>query len=343
MKKVTFLILSLLLFSHLTFAQNLVKGNVTSTSGESIPGVNIVIKGTTTGTVTDIDGNFTLDVNDIQNAQLTISFIGFQTQIVDVNNRNVIDIQLKQSLVDIDEIVVVGYGQMRRSDLTGSISSVSVKNANERGVPSIDQLLQGRAAGVHVKTNSGVPGGSVQINIRGVGSMSASNQPLYVVDGMILDAGGDIAGDASTVAMTASNPISFLSPEDIESIEILKDASATAIYGSRGANGVVLITTKSGVKGKAEITYSNGFSFSEVEKHINVMDGYQWKDYRNELNEITWEMDDTPVEDRNYSYPDSVQILPINWQEEIYQQAFSQKQNPLDQVERTSLEGRRMV
>ncbi|NQU55155.1 MAG: TonB-dependent receptor [Bacteroidetes bacterium] len=325
MRQIILLLTFLLVSSGLTFAQTTVSGKVTSSSGETFPGVNIVITGTTTGTVSDINGEFSLPVPDIQNGQLSISFIGFKTQIVDLSGNTTINVVLQESFQDLDEVIVVGYGEMRKSDLTGSISSISVKNANERGVPSVDQLLQGRAAGVHVKTNSGVPGGAVQINIRGVGSMSASNQPLYVVDGMILDAGGDESGDASTLAMTASNPIAFLSPEDIENIEILKDASATAIYGSRGANGVVLVTTKKGNKGEGEISYSNSFSFSEVEKYIDVMDGDQWKSYRNEMNEIAWELDGTPEEDRNYTYPDSVQILPVNWQEDTYQKAFSQK------------------
>lgn len=325
MKQILLFLIFTLFFAANSFAQTTVTGIIKSSSGELLPGVNIVISGTTTGTVSDINGEFSLPVPDIQNGQLSISFIGFETQTVGLNGKLELQITLTESFQNLDEVVVVGYGEMRKSDLTGSISSVSVKDANARGVVSVDQMLQGRAAGVHVKTNSGVPGGSVQINIRGVGSMSANNQPLYVVDGMILDSEGDVSGDASTVAMTASNPIGFLSPEDIESIEILKDASATAIYGARGANGVVLVTTKKGTKGKAEITYSNSFSFSEAENHIDVMDGYQWKDYRNELDEINWELDGTPEEDRNYAYPDSVEMLPINWQEEIYQRAFSQK------------------
>ncbi len=209
MKQFVFILLFVLLGTVYSFAQTTISGTVKSKDGEPIPGVNIVIPGTTTGTVTDINGNYSLPIGNESVEQLTFSFIGFTAQTIDVGGKTTIDVTLVESFQDLDEVIVVGYGTMRKSDLTGSISSVSVKDPNARGVQSVDQMLQGRAAGVQVKTNSGVPGGSVQINIRGVGSMSASNQPLYVVDGMILDAEGDVSGDASTVAMTASNPIAF--------------------------------------------------------------------------------------------------------------------------------------
>ncbi|MBI9065360.1 MAG: TonB-dependent receptor, partial [Marinilabiliaceae bacterium] len=277
----------------------------------------------TNGTITDIDGNYSVALSGDE-ATLVYSFIGFKLHEVFVGNQKEISVVLQDEMTDLDEVVVVGYGEMRKSDLTGSVASLTVNNATESGVPSVNQLLQGRVSGVNVKSNSGVPGGAVDISIRGVGSMSASNQPLFVVDGMILDTEGGQAGDESTIGMTASNPLSFLSPEDIERMEILKDASATAIYGSRGANGVVLITTKKGKKGKGEFTYTNSFAFSEVEKYIPVMNGHQYASYKNELDSLNWEADGRPTESPGYSYPDTVQLLPVNWQEEYFQKAFSQ-------------------
>jgi TonB-linked SusC/RagA family outer membrane protein len=213
---------------------------------------------------------------------------------------------------------------MRKSDLTGSVASVSFKNAGETGTPSVDQLIQGKAAGVYVKTSSGVPGGAIDIQVRGNSSMSGSTQPLYVVDGMILDTEGDVSGASSTIGMSASNPFAFLSPEDIENMEILKDASATAIYGARGANGVILITTKKGKKGKkGTITYSNSFSYSEVAKKLPMMDGHMYADYMNEMDSLEWVADGMPGE-LNYTYPDTVEIRPRDWQEELFEPAFTQ-------------------
>ncbi|WP_289053179.1 SusC/RagA family TonB-linked outer membrane protein [Carboxylicivirga marina] len=333
MKKVL-LGLLVLFVSALSYAQGgkTITGNVTDESGASLPGVSIAIKGTTIGTITDMNGDFTLKTQTDSDV-LVFSFIGFTRQEVSTQGKSSLKVILREDMTDLDEVVVVGYGEMKKSDLTGSVASVSFKNAGETGMPSVDQLIQGRAAGVYVRNASGVPGGAVDIQVRGNGSMSGSTQPLYVVDGMILDTGGDVTdnmkgqnepGSASTIGMAASNPFAFLSPEDIESMEILKDASATAIYGARGANGVILITTKKGKKDKkGTITYSNSFSFSEVNKTIPMMSGEQYASYINEMDSLEWVAGDMS-EELKYTYPDSVEIRSRDWQDEYLEQAFTQ-------------------
>ncbi len=314
-----------LFISVVSFAQGgqIITGTVTDESGISLPGVSIVIKGTTVGTITDLDGNFSLKTTN-DNTVLVFSFIGFTNQEISTTGKSNVKVVLREDVTDLDEVVVVGYGEMKKSDLTGSVASVSFKNAGETGMPSVDQLIQGRAAGVYVRNNSGVPGGAVDIQVRGNGSMSGSTQPLYVVDGMILDTEGDVSGASSTIGMAASNPFAFLSPEDIENMEILKDASATAIYGARGANGVILITTKKGKEGKkGTITYSNSFSFSEVNKKLPMMSGEQYASFVNEMDSLDW-VADGMVDELKYSYPDTVDILSRDWQDEFFEPAFTQ-------------------
>ena len=321
MKRLLLTLILANLFALFTFGQNIkISGKVTDkATGETLPGVNIVIKGTSVGTTTDIDGKYNIEAP--QNSTLRVSFIGYSSKGIAVKSRSKIDITLELSSEQLDEIIVVGYGQMRKSDLTGSVASVSVKNANESGASSVNQLLQGRASGVYVKTNSGIPGGTVSINIRGVSSMSASSQPLYVIDGIIIDGtNGDITGDD----ITESNPLSFLSPDDIQSIEVLKDASATAIYGSRGANGVVLITTKKGVSGKPKITYSGNVSFSRIAKKIDIMDGPTYARYRNAFDVIN-EADNLSYDGRDEDHPLPEDVGWIDWQDEIYQTAVTNK------------------
>ncbi|TLX72786.1 TonB-dependent receptor [Labilibacter sediminis] len=324
MKKMMFWSL-LFIFSVALNAQQTesISGTVKDELGQPVPGVSIIEEGTTSGTISDLSGNYYLEVSD-NSGKLVYSFIGFESQTVEIKGRSIINIVLVEEITGLDEVVVVGYGEMRKSDLTGSVASVSFKNAGETGLPSVDQLIQGKAAGVYVKNSTGVPGGAIDIQIRGNSSMSGSTQPLYVVDGMILDTEGDVAGASSTIGMAASNPFAFLSPEDIENMEILKDASATAIYGARGANGVILITTKKGKEGKkGTITYSNSFSYSEVTKKLPMMDGHMYADYMNEMDSLEWVADGMSG-DLNYTYPDSVEIRPRDWQEEFFKPAFTQ-------------------
>jgi TonB-linked SusC/RagA family outer membrane protein len=308
------LLIILLLFSTcFTFGQEIsVTGTVTDkTTGEPLPGVNILISGTSIGTVTDLDGNY--QISAPQDGTLKFSYVGYLPEDIMVNNKTVIDVLLSPDLKQLDEVIVIGYGQIKKSDLTGSVSTVSVDNASESGVTSVNKMLQGRAAGVNVKTNSGVPGGAVQITIRGSGSMSASTQPLYVIDGIIIDASSE---DITGSDLTESDPMSFLSPEDIESIEILKDASATAIYGSRGANGVVLIQTKGGKVGNMNLDYSFNYGFTQIAKTLDLMDGPTYARYENDMAALAGE--ELPFDGRNESHPLPDSVNWIDWHDEMY-------------------------
>ncbi|MEX0363527.1 MAG: TonB-dependent receptor plug domain-containing protein, partial [Allomuricauda sp.] len=235
---VLLMLVSSCLFS--SYAQDRkITGNVKGSDNVPIPGVTIVAKGTSNGTTTDFDGNYSITVGpDV--TSLIFSYIGFSTQEVGINDRTQIDITMIESTSELDEVVVIGYGTSRKSDLTGSVSSVGVADIEKVPTASITQNLGGRAAGVNVTTNSGVPGGGVTIRIRGINSLQGNNDPLFVIDGVPVESSSQQDGNFSGDALSGINP------EDIESMEILKDASAVAIYGSRGANGVVLITTKSG-------------------------------------------------------------------------------------------------
>ena len=323
MKKILTYLMSLIFISQLYAQEVNIIGKVTdANSGEALPGVNIVVAGTTTGVVTNLEGAYAISA--AQGNTLVFSFMGYLEENITVGAQTNIDVQLVPALKELEEVVVVGYGSMNKSDLTGSVATVDVNNASESGVTSVNQLLQGRSPGVNVRTNSGVPGGDVSVNIRGVGSMSASTQPLYVIDGVIIDedpsVGNSLAERNEQAEITKSNPLNFISPDDIASIEILKDASATAIYGSRGANGVVLISTKQGEEGKTVFTYDGSVSASRVYKKIDVLDGEGYANYRIELS-------------RAYGYSDTSKwqayldtgILDINWQDMYFGTGISQK------------------
>lgn len=245
------------LLSAQLHAQVLVSGTIRDESGSELPGAAIYVKGTNQGTVTDLNGNFKLEVP--KDAVLTITFLGFESQEVVLGGRTRIDINLKEESSLLDEIVVVGYGAVKKRDLTGSVASVTNEDFNIGSISSTEQLLQGRAAGVQVSTQSSEPGGNFIIRIRGNNSIQNSNQPIFVVDGFPVD-----------------NLSNSIDPSNIESIEILKDASATAIYGTRGANGVVIITTKSASKGKLTLSYNAEFGLQKVSN----LDTYQFMSTR---------------------------------------------------------------
>lgn len=247
-----------MLFSLVTTAAvaQVVTGRVTSAvDGSPLPGVSILVKGTTNGTTTDSDGRFSLNVPDIGSAVLTMSFIGFKAQEVPVNNRTTIDITMEEDVTTFNEVVVIGYGTQKRSDLTGAVGSVNEEKLRERPATSLNQAMSGKIAGVQVNTNSGRPGGKTNVRIRGFSSINSSNNPLYVVDGVQLPQGNQDQ---------FSQSIDYLNPNDVVSIEVLKDASSTAIYGARGANGVILITTKRGKAGEGRVTYDVDFSVPTV-------------------------------------------------------------------------------
>lgn len=264
-----------------------ISGTILDQEGIPLPGANIVEKGTTTGTQSDFDGNYSLVVSG-QNATVVVSYIGFSTKEVAVNGQATLNVTLEESAAALDEIVVVGYGTQRKSDLTGSVTSLSQDDLNPGANASVDQLMLGRAAGVQITQASSAPGGGLAIRIRGASSLNASNEPLYVIDGFPIDNSPNLSsGGAAQTGDNQSprNPLNALNPADIQSIEILKDASATAIYGSRGANGVILITTKKGRDGKVNLTYDAYAGMQTVAKQIDVLSTSQYITAINELSQ----------------------------------------------------------
>jgi len=290
---------------------NTIQGVVTDANGEPIIGANIMIEGTTTGTITDFDGRFTLDVPE--NATLQISYIGFVSQNVKVNGRKDITVKLVEDAKALDEVVVVGYGTMKKSDLTGSVSSITSDNFKLGTDLTPQQLMQGAFSGVNISQNSGKPGGSNTIRVRGGTSISASNDPLYVIDGVPISTSAGVNQSNISTATTdffdqePINPLSNINPNDIESINILKDASATAIYGSRGANGVIMITTKKGKAGVRQLDYSFNLGISTVANKLDVLTG---DEYRQTVTDLGLTLDDKGMN--------------TDWQDVIFRTAISQ-------------------
>ncbi len=270
-----------------------VKGNVTSNSGETLIGVNVYVKGTTIGTITDFNGNFVLDVPSTD-ATLVFSFIGYNTKEVALEGQLTVNVTLNEDVVGLDEVVVVGYGSVKKSDLTGALSQVKSEEISAYPALGVSQALQGRAAGVQISSNNGEPGAGVKIRIRGGTSINSSSDPLYVVDGF---PGGTLPP-----------------PEDIETIEILKDASATAIYGSRGANGVIMVTTKRGKAGKTRIEVSSSYSFQKEIDRFDLLNAQQMAEYVNESRI------NSGVDPSNVPYPNpSSYGVGTDWQDEVFQ------------------------
>lgn len=245
-----FLFLLLLLGQSYAFAQNRITGQVTGPTNQGLPGVNIQVSGTTLGTTTDAAGTYSL--NAAGTASLVFSTIGYVSQTIPVNGRTVINVQLAEDQRTLNEVVVVGYGTQRKTDVTGALTAISTREFSQQPITRLDQVLQGRAAGVQVTQTNGAPGGDARIRIRGANSVLGSNNPLYVVDGFV---GADF---------------NFVNPSDIETIQVLKDAASTSIYGSRGANGVVIITTKRGARG-LKVSYEGQGSVSEIIKRYDVL------------------------------------------------------------------------
>ncbi|MFT6895404.1 MAG: TonB-linked SusC/RagA family outer membrane protein, partial [Algoriphagus sp.] len=246
------------------FAQNVqIRGTVSDETGAPLPGATILIKGTTTGTTTDIDGQYS--ISSPSNGVLVFSFIGYNPIEREVGNQSEINISLQPDLSDLDEVIVVGYGTAKKSQLTGAISSVGSKEIQELPITDARQALQGRAAGVDVTQPGSKPGSAPQVRIRGRRSFNASNEPLYVIDGIPVVGG-----------------INDINPQDITSMEVLKDASATAIYGSRGSNGVVLISTKRGTKGKTIVSVDSYYGLNRELGRIDVLNGPEFAEYKRE-------------------------------------------------------------
>ncbi len=255
-----------------------VSGKVTSSDdGSGIPGVNILEKGTTNGTVSDADGNFTISVG--ASSTLVFSFIGFATQEVTVGSQSSLNVSLKSDVTALSEVVVIGYGTVKVNDATGAVAAVRSEDFNGGIISSPEQLIQGKTAGVQITSTSGAPGAGVNLRIRGTSSIRSNNNPLFVVDGVPLAGGGNPGpADVGFGSNQDTNPLNFLNPNDIESMNILKDASATAIYGSRGANGVVLITTKTGKGKKGSFEFASSVSISSPAKKYDLLTAPQFLD-----------------------------------------------------------------
>ncbi len=278
---VTFVLCTL---SLCTFAQTTVTGRVMDgANNETAIGATVIVAGTQVGTVTDFDGNFAIDVPEGKFI-LQVSMVGYKTQVVNIKGKERVEVTLQQDVQEMDEVVVVGYGVMKKRDLSGSVSQIKSEDLLSGAQIGTAQSLTGKIAGVDVKESDGAPGSGVSITVRGANSFTTSSQPLYIVDGVPFgtDPNGVPASGANDGQNTSQNPLSMINPNDIEKIEVLKDASATAIYGSRGANGVVIITTRKGQQGKPKVELSVRGSVSQIARKVQMLDPYHYALYQNE-------------------------------------------------------------
>ncbi len=360
MKRVIFAFLALNASSQL-FAQSKLTGTVLdgSMNNEPLIGASVIVEGTGTGGVSDLDGNFSITLPKGK-TRVKISSVGMKPQVVNVSGKSNITVVLEPDSKLMDEVVVVGYGTMKKSDLSGALSSLKGDDLMKGGALDLAHGMQGKVAGVQINQSDGAPGGGMSIVVRGANSFSGS-QPLYIVDGIPFDT-GDTPSNGATTSAQSSNPLSMINPHDIENIEVLKDASATAIYGSRGSNGVVIITTKRGKAGKPKVEFSGSWGFSKISKKIDMLDPVTYARYQNEqvTNDKyymgstttdlpypgTWGYEYTDGRP-NYStgkytgkpedyaqngwfydeYGNATQIDVADWQDEIFQTAFQQDYN----------------
>ena len=310
-----------------------VKGKVTDYNNEPVVGAIVLLQGSTNvATSTDEQGNYIISIDGTlrEKGVLEISCLGFVTAKVTVKGRAVINVALEEDRQNLDEVVVVGYGAMRRSDLTGSVASIKIEESEAAYGSSISQLIQGNATGIHVINNSAAPDAGVNITIRGMTSLSGNSQPLYVLDGVILstDDSAEMLTEGDSDASDGGNPLLGLNPQDIASIEVLKDASATAIYGSEGANGVILITTKMASREKPQITFSAGVDFTTRYKRYPTLTFDEYVEYLeantfnsnsdNELRRIF----------SGYESPENrgeLKVTPVDWQDYSLQDTFRQR------------------
>jgi TonB-dependent starch-binding outer membrane protein SusC len=320
-----------------------VTGKVTvAEDGSTIPGVTVLEKGTSNGTITDIDGDYQITVAGT-NSVLVFSYVGYEREEIQVGNRDVIDVQLKNDQGQLSEVVVVGYGTQRRKDLSGSISRITGEEFLQPSAVSFDQMLQGKVPGVQINQTTGAPGGNVNILVRGVSSITGGNQPLYVIDGFPVEGGSNTdtrnygsssfsSGNMANNTSNRINPLSSINPADIESIEILKDASATAIYGSRGSNGVVIITTKRGAYEQSQVSIDASYGFQEVQNRLDLMNARQYADYVVHARDNAWVHAGGSIDDPNsvrsvatrvrpeFRNPESI-TTDTDWQDVIFRVA----------------------
>jgi iron complex outermembrane receptor protein len=300
------LLLFLLIFPIGMFAQNALKGVVLEgKTQQPLPSVAVAIEGTNTMTATDFDGNFTLS-NLKKGQKITFSFIGFKSQTLVYENQSSVTIRLEEDLQELKDVVVIGYGAVKKKDATGTVDLITSKDFNEGPVLSPQQLISGKVAGVNISSNGGSPGEGQSIKIRGIGSLSLTSEPLFVIDGVPVDNGG-VGG--------SRNPLNLINPSDIESMSVLKDASATAIYGSRGSNGVVVITTKKGKNKEFKYTFNSSTTMYDAVNRVDVMSASQLRD----VIALDSNYDDTT--------PSLLGTANTDWQDEIYRTAFGRNHN----------------
>lgn len=321
MKKVAMLFMALTV-SSLTYAQTKLSGTVKDETGEPLIGASVVVKGGSgTGAITDLDGNFSIVVPSGKN-QVMVSYIGYVSQTVSITGRKNLSIVLKEDKNNLEEVVVVGYGSMKKSDLAGATGSMDEKKMKGSIITNLDQAFAGRVAGVTSMSTSGAPGSSSSIRVRGQATINAGAEPLYVVDGVIWNNSnssgasvglGDALGNGS---VSSVSPLSTINPADIVSMEVLKDASATAIYGAQGSNGVVLITTKRGKAGEAKFTYDGMMAWQRQTKRIDMLNLRQFAEYYNDMAAIGM-----VTKNNDFSDP-SILGVGTNWQDAIFRTAF---------------------
>ena len=311
-RKIIFLLVCLLGSFQLMSQQKTITGIVTDNSdGSTLPGVTVQVRGTNTGTVTDIEGSYSLTIDESVNV-LQFNFMGMRTEERNIGSNTIINVSMEADNISLDEVVVIGYGSVKKSDLTGSVASVNMEKLAEIPANSFDKKLQGRVSGVQVTSLSGQPGGASSIKIRGGNSIMAGNEPLYVIDGVLMESQQNI----SWIGSPAENGLSSINPNDIETIDILKDASATAIYGARGANGVVIITTKKGKIGKDRISFNAYWGVQQKASGVQVMNASQFATLYDEAGYNAKPDSYTPL----YPNPDSLGA-GTDWQNEIFRDA----------------------
>lgn len=286
MKRESFLLTTLLfLLPILLLAQQKqARGKITDEANKPMEGVTVQVKGTSTVSTTNADGEFQITVSS-EKSTLVVSHVGYEQQEIAVGNRGELSLSLKAISGSMENVVVIGYGTQKRRSVTGAVSSFDARKVDERPLLRVDQAMVGQLAGVRVKQTTGTPGKGFSIQIRGSGSISGGNEPLYVIDGFPLAVNSSNTANGS---FTTGNPLDNINPNDIESIEVLKDAAAAAIYGSRAANGVVIITTKQGKAGKAKISFNVYGGYNETAKKLEMMNGQQWIDQAIEVINATY-------------------------------------------------------
>lgn len=302
-----FMMLSLLFIVVPVMGQDAtITGVVKNDKGEAIPGASVIVKNTAINTVTDIDGKYTLKSTPPA-SDITFSMIGYKSQTISVKNRTSINVVMVEDPELLNEVVVIGYGTMKRSDLTGSVASINSKSIEQSVATTIDQVLQGRVAGLQMTQNSGVPGAGTSIQIRGINSLNGTNEPIYVIDGVI------VSGETGS---NTSNALANINPNDIESVEVLKDASATAIYGAQGANGVIIITLKKGKEGKTKVSFNSYLGSQELSRKVDMMDLRAYAEHYNALRAV---IDPSKIKDK-FSHPSTLGE-GTDWQDAIFSSA----------------------